>query len=115
MSETKPGFDRRERWQPKPRPEWVARLNEEGERLDIRSIVPLDENSLLAQARDNTGLSDFGDDGWIDHFRVLIRAIEEEAKLNFMGRILTRSDLVQFLERIRLPNTEIGSQADDSP
>ena len=98
MSEDEASFDRRERWQPRPRPEWVARLNEEGERLDMRSIVPLDENSLLAQARANTGLDDFGDDGWIDHFRVLIRSIEEEAKLNFMGRILTRSDLVQFLE-----------------
>ena len=98
MSEGTKDFDRRERWQPQPRPEWVARLNEEGERLDIKSIVPLDENSLLATARANTGLDDFGEDGWIDHFRVLIRAIEDEAQLNFMGRILTRSDLVQFLE-----------------
>ena len=72
------GFDRRERWQPAPRPEWVSRLNEEGEILNSKSIVPLDENSLLAEARSNTGLSDFGDDGWIDHFRVLIRAIEED-------------------------------------
>ena len=96
-------YDRRARWQPKPRPEWVARLNEEGECLNIRSIVPLDENSLLAEARRNTGLADFGDDGWIDHFRVLIRAIEEEAKLNFMGRILTRHEFVLYLEtRLRI-------------
>lgn len=98
MADSNGSYDRRDRWQPQPRPEWVARLNEEGEWLNIRSIVPLDENSLLAEARANTGLDDFGDDGWIDHFRVLIRAIEDEAKLNFMGRILTRSDLVQFLE-----------------
>ena len=98
MTDSDSQFDRRERWQPQPRPEWVARLNEEGELLKIRSIVPLDENSLLAEARSNTGLSDFGDDGWIDHFRVLIRAIEDEAKLNFMGRILTRSEFVQYLE-----------------
>lgn len=98
MSDSNATYDRRDRWQPKPRPEWVARLNEEGERLNMKSIVPLDENSLLAEARENTGLSDFGDDGWIDHFRVLIRAIEEEAKLNFMGRILTRQDFVLYLE-----------------
>lgn len=78
-------FDRRERWKPAPRPEWVARINAEGEIFDKRSIVPLDENSLLASARENTGLSDFGDDGWIEHFRVLIRAIEEEARLNLMA------------------------------
>ena len=71
-------FDRRERWQPAPRPEWVARLNEEGEILNSRSIVPLDENSLLAEARRNTSLDDFSDDGWIDHFRVLIHPISAE-------------------------------------
>jgi hypothetical protein len=103
MSDDEATFDRRARWQPAPRPEWVARLNEEGEILDSRSIVPLDENSLLADARRNTGLEDFGDDGWIDHFRVLIQAIEEEAKLNLMGRILTRADMVMFLEtRLRI-------------
>ena len=96
-------FDRRDRWQPAPRPEWVARLNEEGEILNSRSVVPLDENSLLAEARRNTGLDDFGDAGWIDHFRVLIRSIEDEAKLNLMGRILTRQDFVLYLEtRLRI-------------
>lgn len=96
-------YDRRERWQPAPRPEWVQRINDEGEILDAKSVVPLDENSLLASARANTGLDDFGDDGWIDHFRVLIRALEEEAKLNLMGRILTRSDFVGYLEaRLRI-------------
>lgn len=92
------GADRRDTWQPKPRPEWVARLNDEGEVLNMRSVVPLDEDSLLAEARRNTGLSDFGDDGWIDHFRVLLNAIENEADLNFMGRILTRSEFILYLE-----------------
>ncbi|MHA7838124.1 MAG: sulfotransferase family protein, partial [bacterium] len=103
MSDPTRGYDRRQGWRPQPRPEWVARLNEEGRLLNTASIVPLDESSLLAEARSNTGLHDFGDDGWIDHFRVLIRAIEEEAGLHFMGRILTRSELVQYLEtRLRI-------------
>ena len=103
MSDGNETWDRRQRWQPAPRPEWVARLNEEGELLNSKSIVPLDENSLLYEARSNTGLDDFGDDGWIDHFRVLIKAIDEEAKLTLMGRILTRSDFVQYLEtRLRI-------------
>ena len=110
MSNGSETYDRRARWEPKPRPEWVKKLNEEGELLNSKSIVPLDENSLLAEARANTGLSDFGDDGWIDHFRVLIKAIEEEAKLNLMGRILTRSDFVQYLE-IRLRRSRTTTRA----
>ncbi len=102
---TNRSFDRRSTWTPAPRPEWVARLNAEGEHLDIKSIVPLDEYSLLEEARKNTGLTDFGDDNWRKHFQVLIKAIEEEAKLNFCGRILTRSDLIRYLEA-RLQITE---------
>jgi hypothetical protein len=91
-------YDRRDAWKLPPRPEWLARLNALGELADIRSIVPLDERSLLDAAKRNTGKNDFGDDIWIEHFRVLLRAIEEEAKLNFFGRILTRSDLLVYLE-----------------
>lgn len=91
-------YDRRTEWKPAPRPEWVARLNEEGETLNIKSIVPLDEESLLSEARKNAGLDDFGDGDWLAHFRILIHAIENEAKLNFAGRILTRSDLLIYLE-----------------
>lgn len=96
-------FDRRKDWQPSPRPEWLRRVNEEGEILNARSVVPLDEASLCAEAKRNTGLDDFGDDEWIPHFRVLIDAIENEAKLHFFGRIMTRSDLIMFLEaRLRI-------------
>ena len=56
------GSDRRSRWTPRPRPEWVTRLNEEGQVLDARGVVPLDEASLLKTAMENTGLDDFGDD-----------------------------------------------------
>lgn len=93
--------DRRKTWQPAARPEWVARLNQEGDVLNMRSTVPLDENSLLAEAKRNTGLDDFCDDGWIEHFRALLKAIEAEAKLNFMGRLLTRCEFINYLE-IRL-------------
>src|SRR5690242_2928918 len=71
-------------WQPPERPEWVRRLNEEGDCMDIRGVVPLDEASLLDSARHVTGLSDFGDLAWLDSFRVYIKALEEEANLNLM-------------------------------
>lgn len=88
----------RSHWQPAPRPEWVQRINEEGYCMDIRGVVPLDENSLLATAMGNTGLSDFGDDDWHEPFQVAIKSLEEEAQLNLMGRIRTRSELLQALE-----------------
>jgi hypothetical protein len=97
------GFDRRESWTPPPRPEWVRRVNEECCALDIKSVVPLDEHSLLDHARRNTGLSDFGHDGWLEHFRVLIEAIDREAQLHFVGRVLARSDILIYLEaRLRM-------------
>jgi hypothetical protein len=88
----------RERWTPPPRPEWVERINAEGRYIDGAGVVPFDENSLIRTAKSNTGLSDFGSDDWIEPFRVFIRALDEEANLSLMGRILTRSDLLMFLE-----------------
>jgi Sulfotransferase family len=74
--------------------------------MDIRSVVPLDENSLLRCAKHNTGLSDFGADDWYEPFQVLIKALEEEAQLNLIGRLLTRSELLILLEaRLRIEDT----------
>jgi hypothetical protein len=93
--------DRRQTYQHPPRPEWVTRINAEGAVLGD-GVVPLDSNSLLATARANTGLTDFGDsdpdDHWRAHFEVLIRAIDIEAELNLLGRLLTRSDLLVYLQ-----------------
>lgn len=97
---------RTETWKPVPRPDWVRRINEEGQCMDIKSVVPLDENSLLRAARRNTGLQDFGADDWCEPFQVLIKSLDEEAELNLMGRLMTRSDLLQFLEaRLQVEET----------
>lgn len=97
------GESRLKTWSPPARPDWVRRINEEGNCLDIQGVVPLDEDSLLAAARRNTGLADFGSDDWIEPFRVLLKSMAEEADLNLMGRILTRSDLLMYLEaRLRV-------------
>lgn len=101
MAET--GMSRREEWQPPVRPEWVTRVNAEGQHLDIAGIVPLDEESLIRTAMANTGLDDFGADDWREPFRQLVRAYDQEAALTLMGRIMTRSDLLMFLEgRLRV-------------
>ena len=94
---------RRQLWTPPARPDWVRRVNAEGACLDMAAVVPLDEASLLSAAIERTGLSDFGDDAWREPFRVFIKALDEEADLNFMGRVMTRSDLIMFLEaRLRI-------------
>lgn len=89
---------RKEKWRPAPRPEWVARINQEGRHMDIEQIVPLDEASLLHAAKRKTGLSDFGGDAWVEPFGVMIKSIQEEADLNLMGRLMARSDILMMLE-----------------
>jgi Sulfotransferase family len=103
---TTPRSQRKIAWQPAPRPDWVSRINAEGACMDIESVVPLDENSLLAAAMANTGLRDFGDDDWHEPFQRLIKGLDEEAELNLMGRLMTRSDLIIILEaRLRVEDT----------
>lgn len=94
---------RRENWRPAPRPDWVEKINEEGRCMDIAGIVPLDEQSLLGAAVKSTGLNDFGANDWREPFRVYIKALEEEADLNLLGRIRTRNEILQFLcARLRI-------------
>ncbi len=93
-------------WHPPERPEWVQRINEEGAVMEIEQVVPLDEQSLLNSAMASTGLSDFGADDWREPFGVFIRALEDEARLNLMGRIRTRSEILQLLEaRLQVEDT----------
>ncbi|HXK21798.1 MAG TPA: sulfotransferase, partial [Myxococcota bacterium] len=85
--------------QPGPRPAWVRALNES---CDPRWIS-LDPDALLAEAQRNTGLSDFGGDGFQQGLRVFLRAVEDEAQLHFVGRALTRGDVLNLLEnRLRI-------------
>jgi Sulfotransferase family len=74
--------------------------------MDAAGVVPLDENSLLNSAIATTGLEDFGSDEWREPFSILIKSLEEEADLNLMGRIRTRSELLHSLEaRLRIEDT----------
>ena len=94
---------RREAWTPPVRPDWVSRVNEEGAGLDLKSVVPLDPSSLIGAATANTGLNDFGTDDWREPFAFLMKSFDEEAHLHLMGRIMTRSDVIMFLEaRLRV-------------
>ena len=93
-------------WRPPWRPDWVQRLNDEGRCMDLRSLLPLDEESLCGAAMRSTGLNDFGDERWREPFRVLTAALDSEAELTLMGRLMARSDLLIALKN-RLEITEL--------
>ena len=88
-------------WQPGPRPAWVRALN----RLGDPGAISFDPEAILDEARARTGLSDFGGDSWREGFEIFLAALEEEAQLNFIGRVLARSDVLNWLEN-RLQMTE---------
>lgn len=93
-------------WHPPARPEWVARINEEGRLLATPGLIPLDERSLVEAATANIGLDDFGAEDWREPFRILLRSLEEDAELNLTGRLRMRAELIQLLEaRLRIEDT----------
>ncbi len=84
----------------KPYRPWpIAALNALGAGLCKLGLEPvsLKEASLIAAARKKTGLHDFGDESFRVPMRILLASIEEEARLNTLGRIITRQRLVSTL------------------
>ena len=57
----------------------------------------LNEASIIAEARDKAGLTDFGDESFRVPMRMLLKAMEEEAQLNEIGRITQRARIVGLL------------------
>lgn len=63
----------------------------------------LDVDGLLAAARDKTGLTDFGDEWFVEPLRVLVTALATEARLSELGLVLTHRRLIALLaDRLRL-------------
>jgi hypothetical protein len=63
----------------------------------------LDEASLIATARRDSGLRDFVDESFRGPLRELLSSLEEEAQLHPLGRLLLRQSLVRALvNRLRL-------------
>ena len=58
--------------------DWVASVNALGKGLgdDGRSVISLDPDSVMAAARQNTGLDDFGADDWfVEPLHALCKAL----------------------------------------
>lgn len=84
-------------------------------------LVRLDAGRLLATARKQTGLDDFGGDGLHEPLRRLVASLEQEAGLTLLGRIVARDDLVRLLaNRLRVAEVckrhpEIGAGKVERP
>ena len=61
------------------------------------SDTRLDEASLLAEARERAGQSEFGDESFREPLRVLLWSLEEEARLTRAGRVGQRARIVGLL------------------
>lgn len=73
---------------------------------EARRRVPIDEASLLAEARATADLEDFGSDSFREGLAVLLAALESEADLTLLGRMSARSQIVKLLvNRLRLEAT----------
>jgi len=81
----------------------------------------LDEVSLVAAARRRTRLHFFGDEGFRIPLRRLLAAIEAEAQLHPVGRLIVRQILIRALaSRLRIAalfdrHSEIAAQPVDAP
>jgi hypothetical protein len=100
-------------WQPGPRPDWVRALHQ----ISEPSWIRLDADEIADEARQRTGLSDFGGDAFWEPYRIFVAALEQEAQLHTLGRLIVRDDLLNWLQN-RLEMTEwrnrhpeIGEQA----
>jgi hypothetical protein len=88
-------------------PDWVRRFNLFGDIVgDPRRLAGLDPDELLATARASTGLDDLGEaewPGWTETYQRMLTAIEDEARLHALGRVVTRAEVLKVLQiRLRL-------------
>ena len=67
------------------------------------SLPGLEERSLRQAAQRTSELEDFGDETLRHALRMLLRALENEARLNLLGRVVARQDIIGLLAtRLRL-------------
>lgn len=60
--------------------------------------IGLDSDTLLSRARKETGLSDFGGEGFLAPMQKLIQSLEMEADLNPVGRFMNRANILRILK-----------------
>jgi len=81
------------------RPVPIAVANRVGRLLSSVGIggKPIAVDAVLADARRKVGLSDFGDEGFLEPLEVLVDSINREARLNPIGQMIIRGRIVGIL------------------
>jgi hypothetical protein len=80
------------------RPDWVRRVNAMAHGVGgPAALVRLDADELIDAAQRATGLDDFGDPSWEEPFRRLVAALDTEARLHVVGRLMSRHDVLRHL------------------
>lgn len=85
---------------PLPRTRFIGALNHAvagARRLGLLEPVSLEADELLAHARRETGLEDFGDTWFEQPMAVLLRSAREEARLNPAGEVAAAATLHHLL------------------
>jgi hypothetical protein len=101
----------------------VGAVNALGANLgdDGRSVVSLAEGEVIEAAARATGLEDCGDGWFREPLRILLRALEEEARLTLLGRLLARAEIQRVLqnrlavEAMLARHPEIAAQPIEAP
>ncbi len=73
----------------------LNRIGSVGRKLGLTGSMRVD--TLVNQAKRKTGLADFGDDGHLRALEVLVRSINDEARLTATGRFIQKSRLADAL------------------
>jgi len=81
------------------RPAAIALANRVGRLLSGVGVGggPITVGGVLSDARRKVGLSDFGDEGFVEPLEVLVDSINREAALNPVGRMIIRGRIVGIL------------------
>lgn len=89
-----------------PQPLWYKTLNNSWAfTYSLGTKIKLDKDDLIKRAQKVTGLNDLGADFWDEPLDRMLVSMNEEAKLNPVGRYISRERLVNLLS-IRLRATE---------
>ncbi len=94
----------------------VYAINKGGPLLGRWTMAGIQEKALLEAALRQTTVDDFGDQSFRIPLRILLHSLEAEARLNLMGYLATKHDLVRLLinhirmEEDRKQNQEIAEE-----
>jgi hypothetical protein len=69
-----------------------------GGMAEMAAPIRIEPDWLMATAVEQTGLSDFGDDGFRERLEVFSQALREEARLGVVGKVTQGGLLIQLLK-----------------